>query len=646
MKKRILAFISTFIVVVSALSTFTFAAALPQSYRTDTLGYLTGAQDQHSTGVCWAFTHNEVIAAYVAKNEGKVYDFSEQTIKFETSYATATEWGFNRLPNDGGNEYISTAYLSYAGSVLEKDEPFSESDVRTVNPDKLKRYGYLENTQFFNFGMYDLSNATTVGQRNQMRKDKANAIETIKEIVYQNGAVGSCMYYDYQMSSLYENTAKTNYNYNGYSATPNHAVTIVGWDDNYKKSNFKNVPEADGAFIVKNSWGNYHNNGKSCYFYVSYYDKFITSEFFSSQYKVKNNLFDNIYMYDGYGWTANGTINESSALCVSKFYADKQNEEVCAISTYVSQGGTTVDLYVNEGVGDYRDEKSYTKVKTVYFENPGYYLVEIEPIKLKKSGYYVGVRHTSKNGTAYFPIQTNAAGVSEDATNTPNTCFVASKFSTLTPIENVYPARTNPMHCIKAFTRSLSDTTKNTDKRFSDVSSGKWYEDEIYYCVSHNVFTGMTDKTFEPQTTMTRAMFVKVLANLSGDRQSVQKLRFTDVKNGSWYESAVSWGYKNGIVSGITTTSFAPNESITREQMCFMLMKFTEYMGIKLDTSNKKIRFTDEKYIRDYAKDAVSYCQTGGIISGNTDGSFAPRKSATRAEVAVMLSNLCQKYIY
>ncbi len=666
MKKQITAYLILFAIVLTYLfnCSFTFSPyrikkagisateiadlrgslTLPSYYSSYDEGYLSPTVNQGTTSICWAFAHNEVLTANVAKKTGIVYDFSEQTMKFETSAVTNAQWGYERGVNDGGNEIMSTAYLARSGSALEVDEPFNEGTVRMVNPNTLTRYGYLKNTEMYDFGLYDLRENSGLDEQYKasMRENKQTAIQTIKELVYTQGAVGAGIYYEY--SRLYENDNKTGYYYNGARSTPNHSVTIVGWDDSYSRYNFSQSPEADGAFIVKNSWGNYHNNGTVDYFYVSYYDKLITSQLFASEYEIQNELYDNMYQYDGYGWTNNGYVNESSVLCISRFNTSKINEAVTAVSTYIADGGTTVEVYINAG-GEATNKNAYKQVCTEYFEAPGYYLIEFDKVQLKKAEYFVALKISSGNESTQFAMQTNARDVCPNAKNTPETCYIGTDFNKIVTLESVY--RTfEPMHCIKSFTVSSEDNTPPPSKNFNDVESGKWYADEIEYCVSNGIFTGTSDTTFEPNTPMTRAMFVKVLANLSGDKMFSYSTPFTDLEAGRWYVSAVGWAYQNGIVSGITKTAFEPNSPVTREQICFMLTKFCDYMGIKFKQLNKPFSFTDKNNISKYAKTAVANCQTAGIINGMTDGSFAPKKSATRAEVAVMLTQLCKNYIY
>ena len=604
---------------------------------------LEGKQNQLSTSACWAFVQNELLCANLAKKTGKIYDFSEETMKFETSYLTDEKWGYYRTPNEGGNEIISTAFLARTGSVLESDEPFTELSERTVDPSKLDRYGYLDHTLFFECVPYDpdrygLPHAEII----TMQAQKREAIQKIKELVTDYGAVGAGVYYE--GTTTYEDKNKECYNYTGIAGNPNHSVTIIGWDDNYSADKFKKKPEGDGAFIVKNSWGKYHNGGKTGYFYVSYYDKFITSQFFVTDYEMENEIYDNVYQYDGYGWAQNGYVRGQEALCVSTFHANKLSEKLSAVSTYVTEGGQTVEILVNVS-GDINDASAYKTVSKKTYDNAGYYLIDFEPIPLESSEYYVAVKITGQSELTYFAMQGKIGNFIPNAQNTPNTCFIGTDFTNLTPIERIY-RNNEAMHCIKAFTQSEPDETEPSGKVFFDVRKGKWYYDEIEYCVSHGLFSGMSKNFFEPDTAMSRAMFITVLANLSGEKIEKGTHPFSDVKSGKWYTDEIAWGYKNGIVSGITKTTFEPDTNITREQMCFMLLKFCQYKGIKLRESVAEKTFTDSSFIRTYAKDAVKLCQRAGIISGMTDGSFAPRKNATRAEVAVLVTGLAKNYIY
>ena len=143
---------------------------------------------------------------------------------------------------------------------------------------------------------------------------------------------------------------------------------------------------------------------------------------------------------------------------------------------------------------------------------------------------------------------------------------------------------------------------------------------------------------------MTRAMFVTVLGRMAGvsvDKNA--KTKFTDVKRGQWYTGYVKWASDNGIVSGVSSTKFAPEENVTREQICKMMVTYCKFAGITLKNINKPIVFKDNAKISGWAKQYVQKCQTAGLVNGS-NGYFNPQGNATRAEVATILMNFNDYY--
>ena len=199
--------------------------------------------------------------------------------------------------------------------------------------------------------------------------------------------------------------------------------------------------------------------------------------------------------------------------------------------------------------------------------------------------------------------------------------------------------------CIKAFTKkgSAAYTTP-----FSDVKSGSWYGRAVYYAAGAHVFSGTSAATFDPQTPMTRAMFVQVLANLAGADLSEYTgyTGFSDVPKGKWYAPAVHWASVNNIVNGVAPDKFDPNGIVTRQQMCVMLVRYARAIGLNFTESTDSFRFADDNMIQNYARIAVYICKQYGIINGMTETEFAPRDGATRAQVAAMFMNFCQRYLY
>ena len=173
---------------------------------------------------------------------------------------------------------------------------------------------------------------------------------------------------------------------------------------------------------------------------------------------------------------------------------------------------------------------------------------------------------------------------------------------------------------------------------FTDLTS-KWYIPFVEKAYQCGIMSGMTPTTFEPATSMSRAMFVKVIANLEGlDLDNTVPTVFSDVQVGRYYTGPIGWASQNGIVNGISPTEFAPNSPITREQMCAMIVRYAEYKNIAFDQSISPVTFADEDKISKYAKEYVKICQRAGFIDGMTPTTFEPKGNATRAQVAKIFS--------
>ena len=165
----------------------------------------------------------------------------------------------------------------------------------------------------------------------------------------------------------------------------------------------------------------------------------------------------------------------------------------------------------------------------------------------------------------------------------------------------------------------------DSSEMFNDVDSDRWYKEYVDYVVTNNIFNGMSETDFEPDTAMTRAMFVQVLANLEGvdtENRDVDTV-FSDVPSGKWYAPSVKWANENGIVDGVSKTTFEPNAGVTREQMCVLLVRFANYKGLTLNEAVAPKVFSDDANVSNYAKDAVYACQRAGIVSGMTETTFA-----------------------
>ena len=169
---------------------------------------------------------------------------------------------------------------------------------------------------------------------------------------------------------------------------------------------------------------------------------------------------------------------------------------------------------------------------------------------------------------------------------------------------------------------------------FSDVTTANWYADAVAYVVDNELMNGVSADTFEPNSTMSRAMMVTVLYRMAGSPAVSGENAFTDVPDGSWYADAVTWGVENGLVTGTTDTTYEPNAGITREQMATLLWRYAGSPDVS--GSDGLDQFTDAASISGYARTAMAWASQQGLVNG-TNGTLSPRGSATRAEIATIL---------
>ncbi|UJF34849.1 S-layer homology domain-containing protein [Paenibacillus hexagrammi] len=173
---------------------------------------------------------------------------------------------------------------------------------------------------------------------------------------------------------------------------------------------------------------------------------------------------------------------------------------------------------------------------------------------------------------------------------------------------------------------------------FQDVISSDWAAKDIGFVTARRLFEGTGDKQFNPEASMTRAMFTQVLANLEGiDRSESRTPEFSDVPDGQWYTGAVDWASKKGIINGTRTNTFSPEDSVTREQMAIMLYNYASSKGYKLSIISGT-EFADKDSVSPWAREAVHAIAAAGILTGKPGGYFDPQTNATRAEVAAVFA--------
>ena len=173
------------------------------------------------------------------------------------------------------------------------------------------------------------------------------------------------------------------------------------------------------------------------------------------------------------------------------------------------------------------------------------------------------------------------------------------------------------------------------EKKFSDVSEQHWAYDVIAEASSKGIMTGISETEFGANRPMTRAMVATVIYRLAGSPEVKAANPFKDVPKGTYYYDAITWCYENGIVRGFSSTQFAPETSIIRQQIAVIVRNYVQYAGKDVSGRADLSRFKDYYKVSDYAREAMEFCVSAGIISGAANGTLLnPGMTATRAEGA------------
>lgn len=173
--------------------------------------------------------------------------------------------------------------------------------------------------------------------------------------------------------------------------------------------------------------------------------------------------------------------------------------------------------------------------------------------------------------------------------------------------------------------------------KFSDISM-HWAKDSIDYAVSRGLISGTAKTTFSPDAAMTRGMLATALGKLSdADVKGCKTSSFTDVKAGSTFQPYIEWAYRKGIIEGVSSSQFAPDKAVTREETAVIMQNYAKVTGYTLPVTRQANTFGDSSAISGTCQEAVKAMQQAGIMMGGSNNNFRPGDSITRAEVSAIL---------
>jgi C1A family cysteine protease/uncharacterized protein YjdB len=414
---------------------------LPEAYDLRATGRISPIYNQGSYGTCWTFATMESLESYLMPEANM--DFSENNLAWNHGY----DWNFD----DAGNYYMATAYLSrYSGPVSEIDDPYASEQTTGLD------------------ALYHIQSVEML----------PNNPDVIKQAIIDGGAVATAIHVAAEFIAV-ENNALY---YLG-TEEPNHAVTIVGWDDNYDKNLFASSPEGDGAWIIQNSWG--VEAGEDGFYYLSYYDTWAGNDVTAFHNAESLDNYGRVYQYDYLGTTSTmGYYHpDTPSAWGANIFTPVASENLAAISTYITSFDTDVEISIYSNLTDENNPVSGELVsnQTAYFDNMGYYTVKLDtPVALNAfEPFSVVVKYSTNDKITAIPVETKLNGYSSAAWANSGQSFISDDGGELYEDENVWTdvSLNGSNVCIKAFTEYTESTADAVDVFYrSYVENSGWDE--------------------------------------------------------------------------------------------------------------------------------------------------------------------------
>ena len=408
---------------------------LPSSYDLRMLSKVTSVKNQNPYGTCWAFATYGSLESALMPTES--WDFSEDNMVLTA--------GFDYDPyNGGGTSTMSTAYLARGGAVSESDDPYGD-DVAVAGLAPRMR----------------LQDMSIVCNDGSSTKDTANDIAAIKNALTAHGALFTTMNWNnagYRSATAAYYGSPSSY----WITNAGHAVTIVGWDDNYSASNFATTPAGNGAWIVKNSWGAAW--GLQGYFYMSYYDYW--AERYACFFTPMNvGSYTRAYQYDPLGWCSNFG-GGSTAWGANDFIASS-SDPVVSVGFYAPVPNTQYEIFTAAGHAGSRTSRA---VGTVSYA--GYHVITLSsPLSVTSGQVFSIITKVSTPNYAYpLAIECAISGYSSGATPAAGRSFFSPDGSNWTDMGD--PSVFGYLLCIKAFARPAGTDSTAPTTTANGVPSG------------------------------------------------------------------------------------------------------------------------------------------------------------------------------
>ena len=614
----------------------TKAAAYPSTYKT---ANLPDVRDQGSYGVCWAFSTISLIETNLIKKNlvSNDIDLSELHLvnytyncvndplgglegdinKFDTSYGSVMQYG-------GNVEMAANSLLDWEGAVNEDVVPYTIEYVRQV-----------ENNQLDD----SLAYGKDVAHVQNFYRVNTTSKEDVKKAVMDYGAVSISYWSDQSSdwSTQYYNSLTAAY-YCPEGRTTNHAVNIVGWDDDYSSDNFATKPEGNGAWIVRNSWGSEY--GKDGYFYLSYYDKSIYSVGYTLEAELSDN-YNNNYQYDGamlYGYMGYGGSNKYSNIFEAK--ANLGGSENIKAVSFMTGSSTnlnyTVSVYTNLSDDTNPESGTLAAQKSGVTTYDGMYTVVLDSSVNINEGkkFSVVVEVNSNSGkTAYLAyersMQSGKAGYWCTASVKANQSFINSPYNGWNDFSN---KSYGGNFIIKAFTDNET-TTVDVEKVSLNKSATTLTEGE-----SETLTATITPSNATGDKTVKWSSSNEAVATVDSNGKVTAK------KAGTAVITATS---SNGKTAGCTVTVKQKEIAITGISLNKSTTSLTEGESETLTATITPSNATGDKTVKwSSSNEAVATVDSNGKVTAKKAGTAVITATSSNGKTAGCTVTVKQKDTY
>ncbi|WFN33910.1 lectin like domain-containing protein [Methanogenium sp. S4BF] len=406
--------------------------AFPARFDLRDEGRVTQVRDQGDCGSCWAFAAYGSLESTYLTDTGTAENVSENHMKNLCSNLYPD--GYDRDPCNGGNAFMSAAYLTRgSGPVQEADDPYALPVPSTISPTDLPPVLDTHEITFLPTRTAPLDNGL------------------LKQMLMDEGAIRIRFLVNW---SCFADNWTTYYRPDaGYPSIGGHAVTLIGWDDAFPKEEFAITPPGDGAFILKNSWGT--GAGEEGYFYISYYDRSLDTAEPVVFTGVPADDERQIYQYDPLGGTTNIGTGTSTTLYAGNVFTADGYEALTDVSFYTREPETDYTVAIFTNFTTPPGDAAPVTWTSGTADLPGYHTIPLpDSVPLMPGEVFsVVLEISSPTDTHPLVVEMPIEDYSSSATAEPGESYVSTNGEEWADLTEIYPD-TNV--CIKAFTSPLT----------------------------------------------------------------------------------------------------------------------------------------------------------------------------------------------